>query len=197
MALANSTRTARDPHAQPRGVQRHRAAIAAAATFSVVTTLALLLGRATPEALWTGAIVAVLVAVSVRDLEVRRIPNAWTYPATVAALILAATRGIETVALAVAGAALAGGYLFAFFLIGRGRLGLGDVKLAALVGACVGIANVPAFLLLGTLAGAVLALALLAIGRSRHSSFAYGPALALGGIAILILRGPVAGWNGQ
>ena len=117
MALVNSMGTASEHCAEPRGAQRHRAAIAAAATFSVVTVLALFLGRATPGALWTGASVAVLVAVSVRDLEVRRIPNAWTYPAMLAALILAAARGIETAALAVSGAAVAGGYLFAFFLI--------------------------------------------------------------------------------
>ncbi len=133
-----------------------------------------------------------LAAISLVDIRERRIPNAWSYPAIVGALAAAATAGPATLALGVAGAVVAGGYLLVFFILGRGRLGFGDVKLATLGGALVGLAGVPAFLLAGTLLGMVSALLLLATGRGRHATFPYGPAHAAGAIVVLLLRGPLA-----
>jgi leader peptidase (prepilin peptidase) / N-methyltransferase len=89
---------------------------------------------------------------------------------------------------------IAGAGAFAFFLIlallTRGGLGMGDVKLAGLLGLLLGTAVAPA-LFVGTLAGGVASAALLARGRKRGTTLAYGPYLCLGGaVAVLALHLP-------
>ena len=68
---------------------------------------------------------------------------------------------------------------------------MGDVKLALLLGAALGGAVVPA-LLLGTLAGSAAAVVLLARhGReARRRAIPFGPFLAFGTIATLLLLAP-------
>jgi len=90
------------------------------------------------------------------------------------------------------GAALgAAGFLLAFALAFPGGLGMGDVKLALLLGAMLGSAIVPAAVL-GTLAGAAAAVLLLvrdgrgALGRT----IAFGPFLAFGAIATVLVLAP-------
>jgi leader peptidase (prepilin peptidase)/N-methyltransferase len=105
------------------------------------------------------------VVASVVDLRHHRLPDALTLPALPAALLLAAPLGLAPVGRAAAGAAvLAGAYLLVH-AVAPGALGLGDVKLAAPVGALLAAASWPALLLgcaatavvSGVLAGAVVA----------------------------------------
>jgi leader peptidase (prepilin peptidase)/N-methyltransferase len=70
-------------------------------------------------------------------------------------------------------------------LLGRPALGLGDAKLAALLGAWLGPASLLAAVALAVLIGAIGGL----IGRllgllQRHQPFAFGPCLVLGGLAV-------------
>ncbi len=134
---------------------------------------------------------AVLAAISVVDLRERRVPNAYTYSGTIVALAAAAMGGGESIVLSVLGMLIGGGVMGAGFIIGRGRLGLGDVKLSAFVGSVLGAHATPAFLLAGTALGAAAALALLATGRDRRSTFAYGPYLAAAAAVIALTRGPL------
>ena len=134
---------------------------------------------------------AVLAAISVADLRERRVPNAYTYLGTIVALVAAATGGGESIVLSVGGMLIGGGVMGVGFIIGRGRLGLGDVKLSAFAGSVLGASATPAFLLAGTALGAAAALALLVAGRDRRSTFAYGPYLAAGAAVIALTRGPL------
>ncbi|MCS7002007.1 MAG: prepilin peptidase, partial [Dehalococcoidia bacterium] len=69
-------------------------------------------------------------------------------------------------------------------------VGRGDVKLAAAGGMVVGHADTLAFLLATAAVGGVVALTLLALGRTRRDQFAYGPCLAIGvGIAVALRFG--------
>jgi len=77
-------------------------------------------------------------------------------------------------------------------LVGRPALGLGDAKLAALLGAWLGLAGLAAMVLLAVFSGAVVG----SIGRlsgrlGRHQPFAFGPFLALGGLVVWC-TGPTA-----
>jgi leader peptidase (prepilin peptidase)/N-methyltransferase len=137
----------------------------------------------------TGGFCAVLAAVSVADLRERRIPNAWTYPALLGALATAAATGNLLPALG--GFGLAGGFFAVMFVVGRGRLGMGDVKLGALAGVVLGAAAAPMFVFVGTAAGALAAALLLLRGTDRRATFAYGPSLAAGAALVVLLRGPV------
>jgi leader peptidase (prepilin peptidase)/N-methyltransferase len=131
------------------------------------------------------AVLAVLAAI---DLERRVIPNRIVLPATVAVLLgnLAAEPG-RAAEWAIACAA-AGLVALSVALLARGGLGMGDAKLCFLLGAGLGWAVVSG-LLIGVFAGAVAAgLLLLRHGRAaRGMLLPYGPFLALGGVAALLL----------
>jgi leader peptidase (prepilin peptidase)/N-methyltransferase len=135
-----------------------------------------------------GFFVAVLAVLSAVDIAERRLPNRIVLPSAAAVLVaqtaLFPDRSLEWM-LAAAGAALG---LFVAYLAWPGALGMGDVKLGLLLGATLGSAVVSA-LLVGFLAAAIFALALLArhgLG-ARRRTIPLGPFLALGGIAALLL----------
>lgn len=75
--------------------------------------------------------------------------------------------------------------------MGRPALGLGDAKLAALLGAWLGPGSLLAALAIAVMAGALLGgLARLSGRLKPHQPFAFGPFLALGGVATWILGLP-------
>lgn len=156
-------------------------------TVILLTAPAAATGVDAEHVLWLG-IFGVMVGYAVAvDLTERRIPNSLTYAGTLGVLAAAAFAGTDTFLAACAGAGLAlviGGVAWWF---GRGALGLGDVKFSALVGGFVGVSGVMPYLLVGSLAGAIIALGLLLAGRGQRATFAYGPALAIGAIASLYL----------
>jgi leader peptidase (prepilin peptidase) / N-methyltransferase len=130
------------------------------------------------------------VALAAEDIRSRRIPNAVTAPAAVTAIALrAALERSELIEILIAGAGAFAFFLF-LALLTRGGLGMGDVKLAGLLGLLLGTAVAPA-LLIGTVAGGVASVAMLARGRKRGTTIAYGPYLCLGGaVAVLALNLP-------
>ena len=160
----------------------------AALTLVVVTTVRCGAGA---NAAAFAAVQVALVALAAVDLATRRLPNAITIPVSLAAIALRAVFERSTLG----GAVLAGvGALLVFGVLSlalRGGFGMGDVKLAGMLGFVLGSVVVPA-LALGILAGGLASVALLATGRaSWKSAIAYGPYLALGGaIAILALHPP-------
>jgi leader peptidase (prepilin peptidase) / N-methyltransferase len=124
---------------------------------------------------------AALVAISVVDLERRIIPNRIVLPA--AAVVLVAQTLLfpsPEWALAAVGASL---FLFLAALAYPAGMGMGDVKLALLLGAMLG-RTVPVAMMMGMIAALVPSIVLLV----RHGSAArkmgipFGPFLALGGI---------------
>jgi len=138
-----------------------------------------------------GAVFAsVLVLLSAIDLDCRLIPNVIVLPAT-AALLAAQIALYPHHALEwVLASFLAALVLFLPLLVVPTGMGMGDVKLAALLGAVLG-QSVAAALVIGVAAGGVFSLALLIRGglSARKTTFAYGPFLALGGLVVLLLGG--------
>lgn len=130
---------------------------------------------------------AMLIAVAGIDLEHRIVPNKILLPMAVWGLGMGAI--VHTSALPELAAAGAGAFLFLLIaaLIHPAGMGMGDVKLAGVMGIFLGAAVVPA-LFLGFLSGSVVGVALLvrhgAKGRKKGVPFA--PFLALGGIAGLL-----------
>jgi leader peptidase (prepilin peptidase)/N-methyltransferase len=124
---------------------------------------------------------AVLVAVSVTDLERRIIPNRIIVPALAAALVVQTARdpSVEWIL----GALAAGGFFLVLALIYPAGLGMGDVKLTAFMGAWLG-RDVAVALFAGSLLGMVPALVALMRpgGKGRKETLPYGPFLAAGGV---------------
>jgi leader peptidase (prepilin peptidase) / N-methyltransferase len=137
------------------------------------------------------AVIVVLVALAAIDLATRRLPNVITVPTALAALGLRAVAEPSHLGDAALYGAGALAVFAVLYVLMRGGFGMGDVKLAGMLGCVLGSAVVPA-LVIGMIAGGVGAGALIVLGHAgRRSAIAYGPYLALGGaIAILAFRVP-------
>jgi leader peptidase (prepilin peptidase) / N-methyltransferase len=138
----------------------------------------------TLDALVAALFCALLVAVSATDLEHRIIPNRLVVPGAGAVLVLqTALHPSPEWALAAFGAS---GFLFLAALAYPAGMGMGDVKLALLMGAMLG-RTVPVALMLGMLAALLPGLVLLARhGKAaRKMGIPFGPFLALGSVVAL------------
>lgn len=129
-----------------------------------------------------------LLAVLVIDLETRRVLNVMTAPAALAALACSFLPGTPTPLAALLGGALGLGIFLILALVSRGSLGMGDVKLAGVIGLMIGYPDVSATLILGVLLGGVAALYLLIVRRAgRKATMAYAPYLSLGALYSLFM----------
>jgi leader peptidase (prepilin peptidase) / N-methyltransferase len=132
--------------------------------------------------------VSVLVIVSIIDLEERRLPNVIVLPTfaivLAAHLALSPGRAAEWT-IAAFGAAL---FLFLPTVLMPGAMGMGDFKLALLLGAMLGWAVTTA-ILVASVAGALAAIGVLLVRGSaaRKQAIPFGPFLALGGIVALFV----------
>jgi prepilin signal peptidase PulO-like enzyme (type II secretory pathway) len=132
------------------------------------------------------AFICVMVVIAFIDLERMIIPNVIVLPAALvglaAAIALDPNRWWVYLVAAV-GSSL---FLFVLALIWPGGMGMGDVKLALLMGAVLGSAVVVAFFL-AFLFGAVVGLVLiLTKRRGRKDAIPFGPYLALGSVIALL-----------
>jgi leader peptidase (prepilin peptidase) / N-methyltransferase len=129
-------------------------------------------------------LVTVLVPITLIDLDHRIIPNVITGPAAVAALVVIAALDTDFLVEAIV-AAIGGGafFLIAALLYPRG-MGMGDVKLAGVLGLYLGRAVAPAILIAlvaGVLVGAAIIVRKGAV-EGRKTAVPFGPFLALGGM---------------
>jgi leader peptidase (prepilin peptidase) / N-methyltransferase len=154
--------------------------------------VAVVLTKHSPSAIVLGLVlVAVLVPIALIDLEHRIIPNKITLPAAVAAVAIGAALDLKGVPEQLIAGAGAGGFLLAFLLMYPRGMGMGDVKLAAVLGLFLGRSVAVAILagvLTATLVGAVV-IARVGVEKGRKTAVPFGPFLAFGGI-IGLLAGP-------
>jgi leader peptidase (prepilin peptidase)/N-methyltransferase len=138
----------------------------------------------TLDALVAGFFCAVLVVVSATDLAHRIIPNRVVVPA--AAVVLLAQTALHPSPEWALGALGAGGFLLVAAVAYPGGMGMGDVKLALLMGAMLG-RTVSVALILGMLLALVPSVALLARhgAAARKMGIPFGPFLALGSVLAL------------
>jgi leader peptidase (prepilin peptidase)/N-methyltransferase len=127
---------------------------------------------------------AVLVAVTATDLTHRIIPNRIVVPA--AAVILVAQTALEPSPQWTLGALGASAFLFAAVVAYPAGMGMGDVKLALVMGAALG-KTVPVALMIGMLTALIPAAILLARHgqAARKMGIPFGPFLALGSVVAL------------
>ena len=162
----------------------------AAVVVALPLLFVLLAGRAgdSRAALLAGLFAAVLVLLAVVDWEQRRLPNVIVLPALAAAVALSAQPLAAGLAAALAFVVFLGLFALGRRLYGPGALGMGDVKLAALVAAVVGLPAAGTALLLGVLlAGGAAAVWLLSGRAGRGALLPYGTFLALGGLVVLVI----------
>jgi leader peptidase (prepilin peptidase) / N-methyltransferase len=129
-------------------------------------------------------LVTALVPITLIDLELRIIPNLITGPAALAAVVAIAALDADFLPEALIAAAAGGGFfLVAAILYPRG-MGMGDVKLAGMLGLYLGRAVAPA-IFIALIAGVVVGAAVIArkgAKEGRKTAVPFGPSLALGGM---------------
>lgn len=143
---------------------------------------------------------AVLVALSVIDIDTRKIPNRLLYPAGMAGALLLVTGSLldsdaRDLVWAAVGAAMGFAILFAIWLVAPGGMGYGDVRLAAYLGLHLGYlspGHVAVGLFVGFLLGAVSGIFLLvAGGRDGRTKIPFGPFLAMGAVVAVVFGDPL------
>jgi prepilin signal peptidase PulO-like enzyme (type II secretory pathway) len=141
---------------------------------------------------------SLLLLIAVIDLEHSLVPNVLVGSGMALAVgvnILWSAPGLSP---ALWGSAIAGGIFVLLALARRNALGLGDVKLAFLIGMITGFPWVLQALTLGILLGGVAAgLFLLTRVRRPKEYMPYAPYLAAGGIVTLLRGQEIAHWFGS
>ncbi|MCU1452797.1 MAG: prepilin signal peptidase PulO-like peptidase [Acidimicrobiales bacterium] len=153
------------------------------------------------------ALFSVLLALSVIDLELYILPNKITYPSIVVSALVVIpliSWAVRADPLAAIRDALVGGVAYAGFLLvtaigysllaRREGMGLGDVKLALLMGLYLGwLHPVLALesLIVSCVIGLVAGLGVLVVRKGKSEPYPFGPWLALGCIAAVLFSGPL------
>ena len=163
----------------------------------LLCALVVIVKGAEAEAIIGIVLVFILVPVTLIDLDTTTIPNKITYPGFVVGVILVAVLlGTDELVESLIASALAGGFLFvAWFLYPRG-MGLGDVKLAFVMGIYLGKAVAPAMFvafIAGALVGGVI-IARMGVAQGRKAGIPFGPWLALGGVVGLLAGDEIVDW---
>jgi leader peptidase (prepilin peptidase)/N-methyltransferase len=173
---------------------------AGTAALFVAITLRFGLSPELPAYLYLGAVSLVLALI---DLDVRRLPNPIVLPSYVVGAALLALPAVLDADWTSAGRALlAMAALFAvFFAIAatyRGGMGLGDVKLAGVLGlylGWLGWSSVVIGAFSGFLFGGLVGVALLVARRaSRRTAIPFGPFMLAGALTAVFLAEPIASW---
>lgn len=136
-------------------------------------------------------LVVILIPVALIDFDERIIPNRITVPAAVLAIVLGLVLKPSGVPEQLIAGAAAGGFLLVFALVYPQGMGMGDVKLAAVMGLYLG-RSVAVAIIIGTLAATIFGAAVMArvgVKAGRKTAVPFGPFLALGSI-VAVLAGP-------
>ncbi len=152
----------------------------------------------------------VFVAIIFIDWEHQLILNKITYPAMLLALVVLAVQSLlpdvglldnlvfnlgPPILSGIIGAAIGGAFFLIIFIINPSGMGMGDVKLAVLIGLVTGFPMCLLALLIGIVLGGVVAVVLLSTGvKKRKDVMPYGSFLAIGPIVILLWGINILGW---
>lgn len=144
-------------------------------------------------------LVSILIALFGIDLEHQILPNAITLPGIVIGVLfsLIAPPGIQD---SLIGAALGAGILYAiaggYYLWRREEgMGMGDVKMLAMIGAFLGWKAVLVTLVLSSFSGATIGLLLMAVQRGTMKfALPFGTFLAIGAMIAMMAGDPLIAW---
>lgn len=154
----------------------------------------------TPQALLGILVTWFLVSMSMIDFDHQLLPDSLTLPLMWIGLIAALMPVFADLRSAVIGAAA--GYLILWsiywlfkLVTGKEGMGFGDFKLLAALGALLGWQSLPVVILLSSLVGAVVGIALIAItGRDKSIPIPFGPYLAAAGWIAMLWGESLSTW---
>jgi leader peptidase (prepilin peptidase) / N-methyltransferase len=138
---------------------------------------------------WQLPLAAVLVAVAAIDLDLHIIPNKIVYPAAAWGVVSAALIRVHHLPALLAWGAGAAAFFLITAIAYPAGMGMGDVRLAGVMGLYLGNSVVPA-LLIAFLSGTAVGVAIMArhgVAAGRKMGVPFGPFLALGGVVALFV----------
>jgi len=132
-------------------------------------------------------LISLLIAISFIDFKRQIIPNRITYLGIVIGLILSLLFDHITFIAALWGLLIPSGFLLLIAIITKGGMGVGDVKLAAMIGTYIGFKYTLIGIFIGSLFGSILGLGLIGLGiKERKDRIAFGPLIALGAVLMVL-----------
>ena len=147
--------------------------------------------------LWLGlAFVILLVPVTLIDLDHRIIPNTLMLIGTVVSVVILLLTDPGALTEHLIAGTVAGGFLLIAALAYPGGMGMGDVKLAFVMGLFLGRNVAPALLagfLLGSIVGGLI-MARKGVAAGRKTKVPFGPFLAVGGLIGLFFGDAIVEW---
>lgn len=140
-------------------------------------------------------LISTFIVVALIDLDHKIIPNTITLPGMLIGLGLSPW-ALPIVPLDSLIGLLAGGVFFYLVaLVSKGGMGGGDIKLIAMIGAFLGWKGTFFTILVGALAGSVVGLSLISIGKKgRKDKVPFGPFLALGAMLYILVGNNLIDW---
>jgi leader peptidase (prepilin peptidase)/N-methyltransferase len=149
-----------------------------------------------------------LLVIAIIDLEHQLILNRLVYPTAVIATVFtfmchrldfdimpAKLNMVPNMAQAAVGCAIGLVLFLLIAILSRGGMGLGDVKMAALMGIMLGFPSVLVAIFVAVIAGGITAILLLVTRKKgRKQAIPFGPFLALGTMLALIWGSSIWGW---
>ena len=143
---------------------------------------------------------AVLISLTAIDLDHQLLPDSLTLPLLGVGLLINIDETFVALETAVLGAVF--GYLclgsvyWLFKIItGKEGMGYGDFKLLGALGAWFGLSALPTIVLLSSLVGAIVGVALILTGKqNRETPMPFGPFLAGAGLIHLFYPNALMGW---
>jgi leader peptidase (prepilin peptidase)/N-methyltransferase len=142
---------------------------------------------------WLGlAFVLLLVPIAFIDLDHRIIPNVLTGLGAIVALVLVAVFQTDDLVQHLIAGAAAGGFLLIAAIAYPPGMGMGDVKLAGMMGLFLGRAVGPA-ILVALIAGSLVGIVVIR-RHGRKAGVPFGPFLAFGGVVGLFAGDEIVDW---
>ncbi len=159
--------------------------------------VAVVLAKGADSDAWLGiAFVILLVPVTLIDLDHRIIPNTLMLIGTVVSVALILLTDPSALTEHLIAAAAAGGFLLIAALAYPAGMGMGDVKLAAVMGLFLG-RNVAPAMFVALITGSVVGAAIIAkkgAKEGRKTAIPFGPYLAFGGLVGLFAGDAIVEW---
>lgn len=144
--------------------------------------------------------VGALIVITFIDLEHKIIPDVISLPGILYGLIVALLLPRISFVDSLLGVLLGGGSLLLvagcyYLLTKQEGMGLGDVKLLAMMGAFLGWKSILFIIMIGSITGAVIGVAAMVIKKKdRKYAIPFGPFLSLGAVAYLFFGQEIIYW---
>ena len=151
-----------------------------------------------PFTIYLFVVSSLLIIIFVYDLKHYIIPDKIIYPAIAVVFLYKIIFNFQTSNLysSILSALVVSGFFFLLWLVSHGKwMGLGDAKLAFLMGLFLGSPNILSALFLAFLIGAIIGLGLVALGKKNlKSQVPFGPFLVVGTFIALFWGKEIIKW---